>query len=213
MIVNKLEQLDLDKLYAYSDYMLWRFDERVELLKGKISKMSPAPNVLHQKVSAIIFREISWFLKKTQCQIFSAPFDVRLPVSEEIIISKKYKNKAKSLADGKMMTVVQPDICVICDEDKLDEKGCVGAPDLIIEKLSPGNTRTEMKDKFEIYQEAGVKEYWLVSPHNEFVLIYTLQKGKYLGSKPYTIDDILKSSVIEGFELEVNEIFSKKRFE
>ncbi len=209
MIITDINQLDLEKRYSYSDYLLWQFEERIELLKGRIQKMSPAPNIKHQRVSTTLQGELYNCIKKTNCHLFSAPFDVRLPISEDLNISKKYKNKAKKLSDGKMMTVVQPDICVICDEEKLDERGCVGAPDLIIEILSPGNTQREMKDKFEIYQEAGVREYWMVEPNDEFVLVYTLQKGKYIGSKPFTIGEKIQSQVLEGFELDVNEVFGK----
>ena len=205
--ITDINQLDLSKRYSYADYLLWQFDERVELIKGKLLKMSPVPNTKHQKVSGNLHLSLGIFLKKYNFQLFSAPFDVRLPISEDLDISNKYKNKAKKLSDGQMMTVVQPDICVICDEGKLDDRGCVGAPDLIIEILSPGNKQREMKDKFEIYQQAGVKEYWLVEPNDEFVLQYTLEKGKYIGSKPYTKGEQFKSQVLNDFKLVVSDVF------
>ena len=117
--------------------------------------------------------------------------------------------KAKELLDGMIMTVVQPDICVICDESKLDERGCIGAPDIIIEILSPGNTQREMKDKFGIYQEAGVQEYWIVEPMSEFIIIYALDKNIYIGSRPYTAGDTITSKVLPGLEINVSEVFSK----
>jgi Uma2 family endonuclease len=206
-IITDINQLDFTKQYSYSDYLMWQFDERLELLKGYINRMSPAPNRNHQHISSNLHGQLWNLLKNRSCNLYTAPFDVRLPISEDLAISKKYKNKAKQLPDGKMMTVVQPDISVICDEDKLDERGCVGAPDLVIEILSPGNTNREMKDKFEIYQEAGVKEYWIVEPNDQFILIYSLQKGKYIGSKPYTIEDVITSTIIPDFSLDVKEIF------
>jgi len=207
-MVTEFNQLDLSKTYSYADYLLWQFDERIELLKGRIFKMSPAPNTNHQKLSNNISSMITWEMKSFGCQIFAAPFDVRLPISDDINISKKYRNKAKKLPDGKIMTVVQPDICVICDDSKLDERGCVGAPDLVVEILSPGNTQREMKDKFEIYQEAGVLEYWLVEPNDEFVIVYQLDKGIYIGSKPFTRDETVISKVLKGLTVAVNDIFN-----
>ena len=206
-MITDINQLDTSKLYSYSDYLLWQFEERIELLKGKLLRMSPAPSTRHQKISNLISSKITWYLTDDGCSIFVAPFDVRLPISEDLDVSKKYKNKAKKLPDGKMMTVLQPDICVICDIDKLDERGCVGAPDLIIEILSPGNTQKEMKDKFEIYQEAGVREYWMVETLSEFILKYTLVDDIFVGSKPYTNEEQIKSEVLSGFVLDVGSIF------
>ncbi|MBI1782334.1 MAG: Uma2 family endonuclease [Sphingobacteriales bacterium] len=193
---SKVEEPDPSLNYTYADYLQWKFEERLELIKGKIFKMSPAPNVVHQAVSMKLSSSIYNFLKGKSCKIFSAPFDVRLPV----------KNKKK---DNEIYTVVQPDICVICDESKLDERGCCGAPDLIIEILSPGNSRKEVKLKFDLYEEAGVKEYWIISPAEETVLVYFLQEdGKYIATKMLAAGEYVKSKVVEEFEIEVSEIFS-----
>ena len=147
MVITSLDQLDPDGTYTYADYLLWQFQERVELLRGKIRQMS-APSVKHQRISIRFSRLLANALWQTPYQVFAAPFDVRLLQTRE---------------DNQVTTVVQPDLCVICDSSKLDDRGCNGAPDLIIiEILSPGNSRTEMKDKFELYQEAGVLEYWVV---------------------------------------------------
>ncbi|WP_042344549.1 Uma2 family endonuclease, partial [Capnocytophaga canis] len=149
--VLNINQLDVENgVYTYADYLLWKFEERVELLKGKIFKMSPAPSLKHQKISMNLSGLLWQFLRGKKCQLFSAPFDVRLPKKEE--------------KGDNIHTVVQPDLCIICDESKLDERGCIGAPDLIIEILSPGNSKKEMKNKFELYQESGVEEYWIVNP-------------------------------------------------
>lgn len=149
--ITKLQQLDLSGYYTYTDYLTWRFKERVELIKGMIFKMSPAPNMNHQRISAELFGALFIHLKGHKSKIFHAPFDVRLPVS---------------LKKGKVDTVVQPGICVVCDEKKLEKQGCNGAPDLVVEILSPGNTKTEMGDKYLVYEESGVKEYWLIDPAN-----------------------------------------------
>jgi Uma2 family endonuclease len=128
MEITKLSQLDLTKTYSYFDYLTWKFQERVELYKGKIVEMSPAPASRHQRFSAEIGFEIQGFIKNKPCQLFYAPFDVRLK---------------KNTDDKKNITVVQPDICVICDATKIDERGCNGTPDLVVEILSPGNSKKE----------------------------------------------------------------------
>ena len=205
-MITDINQLDFNKTYSYADYLLWRFEERVELIKGKILKMSPAPSRKHQGISSTIHILLGNYLMQKGCVLYAAPFDVRLPISEDLNISKKYKNKAKKLQDGKILTVVQPDITVVCDPDKLDERGCIGAPDLVIEILSPGNKDIELKDKFEIYQESGIKEYWIVEP-DEYIIVYTLQKGKYNGSKPFTSGEKVTSTLMPELSLNVSEIF------
>ena len=195
MIITNFDELDLSATYTYADYLKWQFDERVELIKGKIFRMSPAPAPRHQLISGEIHFFLRNFLKKNSCKVYAAPFDVRL-------------TPLKKLDNQKIYTIVQPDICVICDPEKIDSRGCIGAPDLIIEILSPGNTEREMNEKFEIYEENGVKEYWLVEPNDRIVLVYILNElGKYIGLKPFTESETLQSRSIEGFEILVKDIF------
>jgi Uma2 family endonuclease len=195
-LITNINQLDLNASYTYSDYIQWKIEERLELIKGKIFKMSPAPNVKHQRISGNIFSEVSWFLKNSSCQIFSAPFDVRLPLP---------KNKQKG---NKIDTVVQPDICIICDPNKLDLQGCVGAPDLIVEILSPGNSKKEMRDKFDLYQESGVKEYWVVFGEEELLQRYILnKKGIYEAQKPNVEGDEVNITFLPEFSVKVDELF------
>jgi Uma2 family endonuclease len=189
----KVEDFDVDAEYSYADYLKWQFDERVELIKGRIFKMSPAPNRIHQKVSADISGQLWSFLKGKQCAVYSAPFDVRLP--------RKSKN------DKDIMTVLQPDICVICDPSKLDDRGCIGAPDIVVEILSPSNNVKELKNKYEVYEESGVKEYWVVSPQDQTFIIYTLVDGKYDASRLMVAGDIVRSAVLEEFTLDLKELF------
>lgn len=147
----------------------------------------------HQKVSVKLTSILHDYLKGKPCQVFHAPFDVRFPV--------------KSKKNNEIDTVLQPDLCVICDESKLDEAGCIGAPDLVVEILSPGNNRKELKLKYEVYEESGVKEYWVIHPTEQTLLIYTLVKGKYQPSGLYVSGDFVESSCIEGFKLNLEEIF------
>ncbi len=184
-------QLDLNKTYTYADYMLFHFKERVELIKGKIFKMSPAPNTNHQRLVTNISGKFYNFFDKHACQLFIAPFDVRLPI-------------ASALKDT---TVVQPDLGVICDLSKLDEQGCNGAPDLVVEILSPGNTRHEMRVKFDLYEESGVKEYWIVEPANKTVLIYVLQNEKFIGLRPFTSEDTIESILFPEMKIDARDLF------
>lgn len=190
MEITSLNQLDLDKTYTYADYLLWKFQERVELLKGQIFKMSPAPSMKHQSISQIINFKLLRQFYDSGCAVFTAPFDVRLP--------------SKS---GEVITVVQPDLCVICDRTKLDDKGCNGAPELIVEILSPGNSAKEMGIKFTLYEESGVQEYWLVQPAEKAILVYTLENGKFIGLQPVTLGMTAKSRKFDGLEISADEVF------
>jgi len=127
---TSLSMLDLSKVYSYADYLTWQFAERVELIKGYLMKMA-APSRFHQQISSRLHIQIGSFLQGKKCQSFFAPFDVRL------------LNKNRSTPDNNVYSVVQPDLCVVCDLDKLDERGCNGAPEWIIEILSPGNSKHE----------------------------------------------------------------------
>jgi Uma2 family endonuclease len=164
--ITSLSQLDLNQNYTYADYLTWQLDEFVELIRGKVKRMSPAPRVRHQTISFNLGASIKIALRGKHCQGFAAPFDVRLA-------------KTTPNGDAQITTVVQPDICVICDPRKLDEFGCVGAPDWIIEILSPGNTAHDSKTKFDLYEENGVREYWLVHPGLKNVAVYVLGEGRY----------------------------------
>jgi Uma2 family endonuclease len=170
----QLADLDFSKDYTYADYLKWTFDERLELIKGKLFKMSPAPSRNHQKLSWDIARELSIYLKGKAYEAYAAPFDVRLP--------RKSKN------DRDIITVVQPDICVICDPAKLDDRGCLGPPDIVVEILSPGNNQKELLNKYEVYEEAGAKEYWMVaSPERAFWQYILNKEGRYTASRPLTM--------------------------
>jgi Uma2 family endonuclease len=148
---------------------------------------------MHQTVSVELiglFREI---FKNQSCHLYHAPFDVRLPIA-----SKK-----------KDTTVVQPDICIVCDENKLDELGCNGSPDLIVEIISANNSKHDTVTKYNLYEEAGVLEYWIVDPINKMVLVYVLESGKYRGLHPFGEDMIVESQTILGLKVAVNDVFRK----
>lgn len=187
--------LDVTKRYTYADYLTWRFEETLELLRGKIAKMSPAPRSVHQLISMNLSGEIHGYLRKKKCKVFTAPFDVRLPLSPE-----------KS-TDDQIDTVVQPDICVICDLSKIDEKGCKGAPDMIIEILSPATAHKDINEKYKIYEEAGVWEYWIVAPNEQTISVFFLKNGKYELVKIYTRQEVIKVNIFEDLHIDLRDIF------
>jgi Uma2 family endonuclease len=192
--VSQFNELDLSGTYSYAHYLKWAFDERLELIKGKIFKMSPAPARVHQEISIRMSTRMFNFLNDKDCKIYTAPFDVRLP--------------RKSKADKDITTVVQPDICVVCDPSKLDYRGCIGAPDIVVEILSPGNNKKELRNKYEIYEESGVKEYWIVWPEHKTFLKYTLDdQGKYQPSRVMIAGDEVVTPILPGFVLKLDEVF------
>lgn len=192
--VLSFEDLDLSLTYSYAHYLNWLFDERVELIRGKIFKMSPAPSRLHQGVSGGIYYKLTDYLKNKRCKVYAAPFDVRFP--------------KESKADKDIYTVLQPDVCVICDKTKLDDRGCIGAPDIVAEILSPGNNKMELLYKYHIYEEFGVKEYWIVSIAHKTFLKYTLDEhGKFQPSRLFTLSEEVGSSLLPGFVLNLDEVF------
>jgi Uma2 family endonuclease len=175
--------------YTYADYLEWKDGKRYELIDGKASMMAgPSPN--HQSVSGEIFRQFSNFLLRKPCRVFSAPLDVRL-------------FPQKDLSDD---TVVQPDLLVVCDKTKLDKRGCNGAPDLVIEILSPSNETGEMFKKFQKYLQAGVREYWIVDLDSRLIQVHLLDNGCYI-SNIYDGDNV-PVSVLPGLSIDLHALWS-----
>lgn len=189
--------LEADKVYSYADYLRWSIEEQVELIRGKIFRMTPAPARRHQLISQNINRQLDRYLEpKNSCQVYYAPFDVRLP-------------KAGQTADEEVINVVQPDLCVICDPAKLDDRGCLGAPDLIIEILSPSTSEKDLTHKYDLYQEAGVKEYWVVFPGENVVQVFLLQAdGQYSAPTTYTQSQKVPVAIFDGqLEVALDKVF------
>ena len=178
--------------YTYADYCSWDDGERWEIIDGEAYAMSPAPLREHQSISAKLVTQIGLFLKGKTCEVFAAPFDVRLNVGR---------------GDD---TVVQPDILIVCDKTKFDPegKGVVGAPDLIIEILSPSTEKRDRKIKFKAYQQAGVREYWIVDPVNRMVAANVLSSGRYL-THSYFDDEKAPLLVLEGCIIDLPEVFAE----
>ncbi len=189
-------QLDLTKRYTYADYLTWLDDSRRELIDGVVRLLFPAPKRIHQDISRNIEYSIMTFLRGKSCKIYDAPFDVRLP-----------KNGEK---DGRQIyTVVQPDICVVCDLTKLDDNGCLGAPDMIVEIVSPSNTKHDIDTKFHLYQKHGVREYWIVFPDQKIVNVFLLNdKGMYEIVGMYPEDSKVPVNIFNcELEIDLAEVF------
>ncbi len=187
--------------FTYADYLTWNFKERIELIRGKIFKMSPAPTIIHQNISGNLETIFANFLQGKPCKMYHAPVDVRL---------KGKPFPKRNLRDDEITTVVQPDIIVVCDAEKLmDVRSVDGAPDLVVEILSPGNTKTETKYKFDLYEENGVQEYWVVYPEYKQVYRYLLNEDEQY-SKPviYETGENISSKVLKGLSFQVDEIFN-----
>ena len=194
--ITQFSQLDLSKTYSYADYLTWQFDEFVELIKGRVMRPMAGPSRRHQEQVGAVFGEIRNYLKGKSCRVYVAPFDVRLTTGG-------------ANGDQQITTVVQPDICVVCDPAKLDDRGCLGAPDWIIEIVSPGNATRDTRTKYDLYEESGVGEYWIVYPGIKTVAAFTLQNNKYQLTAEYTAPGPIPAAAVPGLALEWTEIFAE----
>ena len=180
--ITSLSQLDPNGTYTYADYLSWQFTELVELLRGKIMRRMSAPTDLHQEIVGELHFQLKNHLRRQRCQVRIAPYDVRLVK----------RGTPPHPADTAVHTVVQPDVCVICDPGKIDKRGCLGSPDLIIEVTSPGTQARDWKDKFDLYEENGVGEYWIAVPNAASLTVFVLDEataryrlvGEYVGPGP-----------------------------
>ena len=185
-----------DKKYTYGDYVKWPEDERWELIAGIPYNMTPAPSTTHQIIVGELFRQISTFLIDKDCIAFVAPFDIRLAEDDQ--------------ADDAVLTVVQPDISVICDPAKLDKRGCRGAPDVIIEILSPATATKDQIQKVALYEKHGVKEYWLVHPGDRLITVRLLDAaGRYGIPKIHEAKGRLPVHTLPDLEIDLDQVFRR----
>jgi Uma2 family endonuclease len=190
--------LDFNKRYTYADYLTWMDDVRRELYDGFVQLMTPAPSMKHQEVSVNFTRLFANYLFRKSCKIYHAPSDVRLPKSEQ------------TKSDEQIYTIVQPDLFVVCNLSKIDNNSCLGAPDFIIEIISPKNSQRDTRDKFNIYQEHGVHEYWIVNPNDENVTVFVLDdKSKFQFRGIYAGDDKIPVNIFNGdLKVDLTEVFT-----
>ena len=190
--------LEVNRQYTYADYLTWADGKMRELLHGFIRLMSPAPKLTHAMISSRLGNHLFNYIEQNRgdCMVFSAPFDVRFPSHPE------------NTADNQIYTVVQPDICVVCDRSKLDENGCLGAPDMVVEILSLSSQRYDLNEKFNIYQAGGVKEYWVVSPKEKGINVFILQdNGKYDAGTVYEGVTHVPAQTLKGWSINTENLF------
>lgn len=179
--------------YTFADVLTWREDERIEIINGDAVMMAP-PSRMHQKISFELGRQLGNYLQGKKCEVYTAPFGVRL-----------FEEDGDDPED--VDTMVEPDLSVICDGSKLDDAGCKGAPDLIIEILSPSTRRHDRITKFNLYQRAGVKELWFVDPETKDVQTFILEAGRYFAKEYGTAEDKLKVDVLEDCIIDLSLVF------
>jgi Uma2 family endonuclease len=190
-----LPNFKADDRFTYADYLTWDDDQRWELIDGEAFCMSPGPNRLHQKWLGELHRQIANYLDGKPCEVYVAPFDVRLP-------------EYSDTSDEETMTVVQPDLMVICDHDKLDDRGVKGAPDLVVEIISPSTAKRDITTKYELYQRHGVKEYWLMYPNDRTLLVYRLSEdGRYAPPEVFGDGDSVPVPLLGELEIDMGKVF------
>ena len=183
----------LSTSYSYADYLTWSEDERWELIEGVPYDMTPGPTPKHQEILGELFRVLANWLKGNKCRAYIAPFDVRLAEAE--------------VPDSKINKVVQPDISVVCDPQKIDNRGCLGAPDMIIEIISPSTVKRDMGVKLALYESAGVKEYWVVYPLDETVMVFLLENGQYGKPTVYSATDQISVNLFQDLIIPLESVF------
>lgn len=186
--------LPQEKYYTYADILNWPEDERVELIDGEVYMMAPGPSFEHQSISMAIALQLGKHLEGKRCRVLCAPFDVCLFERND---DEPYE------AD----TVVQPDIFVVCDPSKWDKRCCKGAPDLIIEILSPSSRQRDRLTKLNLYQRAGVKEYWIVDPDEKTVIVMTLEDGEHYAPTAYSSQATVPVGVLEDCKIDLGPVF------
>ena len=181
--------------FTYADYLGWPEDQRWELIGGEAHDMTPAPTTKHQQIVGKLHYTIYGALEGATCQVFVAPFDVRLPEGDT--------------SDQGITTVVQPDLSVICDPNQLDQAGCLGAPDLTVEILSPSTAFKDQTAKLLLYQQHGVREYWIVNPVYESVLVYCLgEDGRFEKPSEYRQDEMLTCRAVPQIIVDLATVFA-----
>ncbi|HRP23817.1 Uma2 family endonuclease [Thauera sp.] len=173
--------------YTYADYLRWPDDARYELIDGEAFLMAPAPLIEHQEVAGELYHQLRNQLEGKPCRPFIAPVDVRLPRADE--------------ADAAIDTVVQPDVLVVCDPSKIDRRGVRGAPDWLVEVLSPSTAAHDQIAKRRTYERAGVREYWLVHPGDRTLTVYVLENGEYGRPEIYELKDETPIGVLPGVSI------------
>lgn len=185
-----------EREYSYKDYLSWSQDERIEIINGT-PYLKAAPSRIHQEILSELHRQIANYLLHKNCKVYPAPFTVALDLGE-------------TKMEDEIHNVVEPDITIICDEKKLDERGCIGTPDLIIEIISPSTARRDKIEKFNLYEKSGVQEYWIVEPEEKILSVFLLESnGKYGRPNLYSEEDQVQVSSFESLIIDLQMVLSQ----
>ena len=195
-MITDLSQLDPNGTYTYADYLKWHFDQNVELIEGRIFNMSLAYRSVHRRMAVRLATQLMPYFEHEGNEVFAVPLDVRLP-------NPDYEPGF----NDKVHTVVQPDICVICDPAKIDEYGCVGPPDWIIEITSPSTHKKDFNEKFDRYEAAGVREYWIAVPKSQELYVYVLENERYTQRDVYEQGAKATPSLFPDLTLDLDWVF------
>lgn len=184
------------RMYTYADYLAWSEEERIEIINGT-PMLQASPSRVHQEILSELHRQIANYLVDKEYKVYPAPFHVVLEPGES------------TQDQGNKVDVVEPDLTIICDLSKLDDRGCQGNPDMVIEITSPSTARRDKVEKFNKYEQAGIKEYWIVEPTEKIVSVYTLQDNDRFGRPDlYTEEDQVKVTLFEDLVIELRMVFS-----
>ena len=194
--ITDISQLDLTKQYTYADYLTWQFEDRLELIKGWIYKMSPAPKRKHQGIQLALSSGFYKYFLNCNCKVYIAPFDVRLK-----------KNKG---SDFEIDTIVQPDISIFCDLSKLDDRGAIDAPDMVVEITSASTAKRDYNEKFNLYEENKVQEYWIINPDSNSIEVFSLKENVLVSLGVFSKFDgyeTVQSTLFKDLIIDLEEIF------
>ncbi len=192
--VNVAKEPDTSRTYTARDYLEWTFEGLYELIRGKVYKMSPAPGADHQRISRKLSRKFFNFFKEGhQCEAFNSPIDVFLV------------KPGQDWKDTKV--ILEPDLCVICDSTKIHERGCIGSPDFVLEILSPSTLKRDHREKFSLYEEYAVPEYWIVDPSNKCIIRNLLKNGKFEIQRAAFAEEVISPQQFPDLKIAVADIF------
>lgn len=189
---QEVHEPDLTGTYSARDYMSWKLEGFMELIRGKVYKMAAAPLRQHQKVLRLLTKSFEKYFQ-LPCEIYFAPFDVYL-----IHPGENWKETAN---------IFQPDLCVICDPSKLHDRGCMGSPDLVVEVLSSGTVAKDLGLKRDLYEEYGVKELWIVHPTEGTITVHVLENAKYRILPLYAKGQVVQSTIFPDLKVDLDEVF------
>ncbi len=183
--------------YTYADIIISPEGERWELIDGVAYDMSPTPLVRHQEILGALLMQFHPFVEHTPCRLYLGPLDVRLPTPSENGMTAS--------------TVLQPDILIVCEREKLDELGCIGAPTLVVEITSPWTTAKDLREKRAVYERVGVPEYWIILPSDLLLLVFTLDEtGRYGAPTIYLPDEQVPVRMLPGAHIDLARVFAAR---